>query len=713
MAKARAPYNFVPLPLRATPAEPPPSGDRYHDAADRYSGHIDLAITTETPLYLRGTVGAADLAADTPAPGFFAPTGRPAIPGSSLRGMLRTLVEIVSSSALNTDTSADQRFAFRAVADAKSALSEEYRTRLGPVQAGYVRRSSNGLEVQPAVRLQGQQFWQVDFAVASQALGWNLEAQPFRRQRIQFVPTNEPCSKRSQIRCVRELTDAEKPQRSGYVWGRLIVSGYIEKKRHAWIMGEPDAATRPLVVSPEVAKDYESHWSDALRALHPTGQFPLLPTGEDAMPCFYTTSRRDGAAQVTAIGHTRWFRAIYRNGIDRAVPMAVRPDSHQWDLAQALFGRAGTEAGSWAGRIFAEDALLEGPVEEALLPVARRQILATPKLTTVQHYLEQPGGNAATLRHWDSPDATVRGHKLYWHRQGAPWKAEEATPGEAPASDAAADAERRALQPERIQPVAPKRRFLGRLRFENLTDIELGALLFVVQLPPDCRHRLGQGKPLGLGSVQLTATLHVDDRRARYGRLFSSATGNALAWAEPERTAGDGETFQRAFAGWVLSSAHGETPTPLAGDPLMAVWNQPRLRALRALLTWDTAPAVGKTSYMQLEPKNEFSGRPVLPNALEVIGWTDTPTGPMPAPSTPPNVPPSQLPQPARQPAPPARGTPAPVSTLEDLQRRFARTVAEERPKKRPARGDERAKREQEQFMRQLLGTPDKRKQEE
>jgi hypothetical protein len=44
--------------------------------------------------------------------------------------------------------------------------------------------------------------------------------------------------------------------------------------------------------------------------------------------------------------------------------------------------------------------------------------------------------------------------------------------------------------------------FEATIRVSNLSDVELGALLWLLDLPDDCHHRLGGGKPLGFGSVR-------------------------------------------------------------------------------------------------------------------------------------------------------------------------------------------------------------------
>ena len=74
-------------------------------------------------------------------------THKPIVPGSSLRGMLRTLVEIVSFGKIDR-VSDQQHFFFRAVAaDREDPLKEEYKKYIKPenIKAGYLVEKKRSL----------------------------------------------------------------------------------------------------------------------------------------------------------------------------------------------------------------------------------------------------------------------------------------------------------------------------------------------------------------------------------------------------------------------------------------------------------------------------------------------------------------------------------------------------------------------------------------
>ena len=54
-----------------------------------------------------------------------------------------------------------------------------------------------------------------------------------------------------------------------------------------------------------------------------------------------------------------------------------------------------------------------------------------------------------------------------------------------------------------IEPLAAGNRFRFQISFDNLSETELGTLIYAIELESGMAHRLGRGKPLGLGSVRI------------------------------------------------------------------------------------------------------------------------------------------------------------------------------------------------------------------
>lgn len=72
--------------------------------------------------------------------------------------------------------------------------------------------------------------------------------------------------------------------------------------------------------------------------------------------------------------------------------------------------------------------------------------------------------------------------------------------------------------------VKPDTEFVFSIDVVNLSDVELGALLYLLNLPPEHYHRLGGGKPFGFGSVRLEVDQNKTDlRKGQVWREFYSS----------------------------------------------------------------------------------------------------------------------------------------------------------------------------------------------
>jgi hypothetical protein len=139
---SKAPYNFIPLNEKVVPAEEIPEFDRYY-TENRFTGYIDIEIKALTPLYIRDTLTEEEYKQKLEKekrdetyinPDFFSPGGLPRIPGSSLRGMIRTLVEIMSFGKFMFFD--DARLYYRGLADKCKNLRDEYRNKIRGKSAG-------------------------------------------------------------------------------------------------------------------------------------------------------------------------------------------------------------------------------------------------------------------------------------------------------------------------------------------------------------------------------------------------------------------------------------------------------------------------------------------------------------------------------------------------------------------------------------------------
>jgi hypothetical protein len=151
--------------------------------------------------------------------------------------------------------------------------------------------------------------------------------------------------------------------------------------------------------------------------------------------------------------------------------------------------------------------------------------------------------------------------------------------------------------------------------FENLRDYELGALAWALQLPGDkdksyC-HKLGMGKPLGMGAVKITTSLQLTERGnkdgGRYATLFKEGS-----FADGANQT-DRQRFVEAFEGTVLARIAPEK---------RRLSEVGRIRMLLTMLQWQEGSSqwLEQTRYLKIE-LNEYKERLVLPDPLVVSGF--------------------------------------------------------------------------------------------
>lgn len=142
---------------------------------------------------------------------------------------------------------------------------------------------------------------------------------------------------------------------------------------------------------------------------------------------------------------------------------------------------------------------------------ATMAILSSPKPTTTRFYLAPAHGRPHDglddgQVDYDHADQRLRGRKMYRHH-GKKLSREEYQSQREQKSD-----QNRTLR--NIQP--PGRVFKFTVHFKNLAPVELGALLWTLEMD-GWHHRLGMAKPLGFGSAQIAVTeLFLLDPNQRY-----------------------------------------------------------------------------------------------------------------------------------------------------------------------------------------------------
>lgn len=484
-----APYRFVPLSRLVM--LPDWSKHASHDVpfADGLSGEFTLRLTAATSL----CVGGAQEKATDRAPGrvhfFRTPDGKPAIPGSSIKGMLRSVIEIASFGRFRQVE--DQRLGVRDLSDARNFYCRAIVHT--PVNAGWLRFDAGQWQITPCEfsRLHQEDLikqvgiphekW-VQLKTAPQRYGAIDICPKLRFERVEPMRNNQ-------------TQWLAKPKQDGTLQGRIVVTGqpgrdYTARNAKKFEFIFHDFESVALPVSPDVMSGFrqihedskEWHfWREKLSA----GKLDL------GIPVFF--HGKNGTVQ--SLGLAMMYKLPFANSLHDAIrhTAAAHLDGSAPDLAELIFGylEDGERETGLRGRASVGMA--------TLLPREDGQqhnpqfgppcILNGPKPTFYPAYIRQDGNTPRTLM--DS-NSELAGWKRY------PVKNEHvpALSGEA------------AKNPKvqvRLETLPQGTSFSTRLRFHNLRRVELGALLWTLDFGGrrELRHALGMGKPFGFGQISI------------------------------------------------------------------------------------------------------------------------------------------------------------------------------------------------------------------
>lgn len=716
--RAKAPYNFVPLPeevLEVT--EQPPTRDCYHE--DKFTGYIDLKITTETPLYTRcafpplawSDKGKLDdkgnpkvtLARECQEFFYRSDKAVPVIPGSTLRGMARSLVEILSYSKIFAVS--DKQLVYRAVADSTS-FGNQYREKmldkLGTkhfnypslkLKGGYleVDRNDNHF-IRPAQEPSscGESFVHLEnYLVESANHGETIYVEAKNRERFDERGQRDDIT----LEFAYSRTVSTTPA-AGLVPARLVKTKGVGGHMNCAIF-EPDTDDSKLIEISE--KMWKTYVDD--REMQRGIKSKVIRKHGDLL--FYLL---DNSGKLFFFGATMMFRLAYSNKITALIPEHLK--NAGLDFAEAIFGNVIEKTKETiAGRVYFSDAVcttgkpfLEDDFEGRFIP----KILSSPKPTAFQLYLNQPEPNhhrndearcfilkdssfermreenlpdvvinkakklngykfdskedllkkladigvfftnngqrnaflncvSHQLKTYNDADETqIRGFKRYWHRRNIDenyWaenkadfrvKTYEATnkkPKEEVFEQKDGNKWEKDTQHTIIKPVLPQTDFISRVYFENLSNVELGALLIALELPPNMRHQIGMAKPYGLGSVKIEPKkLVLQNRKKRYAALFNEQDGSFSNGAKLDVETSKIKTeAENAFKEKVLKHFNDIVQ---ANSRAANFWQIPRLETLATILEWETADNFDRKEYTGLQTeddKRKWRERRVLP----------------------------------------------------------------------------------------------------
>jgi len=513
--KITAPYNFVPLSKKVFF---PDWADKVsHDVpfADGISGELECELTTHTPIYVRngGKWEHDHVMRDPKAQSFFyvKVDGQKKfmIPGTSLKGMLRNVVEIASFGKMTKVD--DHRYGVRDLTNPNKKLYVDHMTDTVGQRIYKSKAKAAWLTISPET----EQWTLVPCSFARVEQTDLVNYHPRRpdgiKKRIsavkkyelwggnldlQFDHNGEGDHRHScgMLRYIRATNIGK-----GKTRGCLVFTGQpaenkrdVDPRNHSKHMefiffGEEN---RTLPVEKKIKKEFEFIHSDANE--NPNEEWAewkkKLSHGHK-VPVFYLTNK-DGS--LHSIGLALMYRLPYKYSVVEAIGHTSPDHQHtDPDLAETIFGFVNGNESALKGRVSISPAVALNPVAAQ----AVQTVLGGPKPSFYPNYITQPpelSANHPNLNYktFMDDDCQIRGWKRYPAR---PKEAIQIPKGVTDKVDT------------KLIPLKEGVRFFFRVKIHNLKPVELGALAWAMSWGGDSRlrHSLGMGKALGFGQATI------------------------------------------------------------------------------------------------------------------------------------------------------------------------------------------------------------------
>ena len=519
----KSPYNFVPLNKRVF--FPDWADQVSHDVpfSDGESGIIEVKIRAESPLYVRnGNTDKEDSS-------FSHSNGKYYIPGTSVKGMVRSVLEILSYGKMQQVD--DRRFSWRDLKPSSTYL-DHFTSGINArplVKAGFVRKENGKYTLTPCEYARIEQCeLDPDFGskknILSSAEKYKLWVET-KGQGIKqtFNISDRPSTEEFTKQCGSHYRAKIDPK--GNKKGQLVFTGQIgprnkggeglhgKGKKHLEFVFF-DEKRESLSIDEQMWRDFDLNH----RMTHNTDNHShsLAPNEEwdywkkkmangDRMPVFWLETK--DSKEVSSLGLSMLYRLPLKFTVHDQIRVSspdhvahikegkVIEEAFRSDLAETIFGYA-VKNKALKGRVQFSHAFALGSPK---VLAEKSAVLSSPKATFYPNYLQ-----SGTY----DDKKEIKGRKRYPVHNGI--------------GSTVNEAENDKMETKFI-PLDRGSEFVLKIHYHNLREVELGALLSALTFhnSKDCFHSIGMAKPLGYGKITLSIeTETIRDQLTGYLRKF-------------------------------------------------------------------------------------------------------------------------------------------------------------------------------------------------
>jgi CRISPR-associated protein (TIGR03986 family) len=472
----KAPYNF--LPLNEKVFYPDWAEKVSHDIPfeDEESGSIDITITAKSPIFIRDHEKQEE---------FCQHNGNYYIPGSSLKGMVRNIFEILTFSRIQTD---NKKFSYRDFNE--------------PIYKNKLLNNSNNIHM-GWLRKEGMQ-WTVEDLGKSVRGSNRIKYEDININNIYKIKNEKLLEKKY------ALSNFENPELEE---GFVVFTGKTSKdKTREFIFPKPNDEHKKYSLEEDsiVVKTFKEAYHIGTineNKLWEKVFSKRLKEGKK-IPIFFLTKEN----RIESFGLSMLYKFPYAHAVHDGIGEHAE-DLEKIDMAEVLFG--------YSKQIKEENVSLKGRVQFSHCVASRvkifdrtiKKILSSPRAGYYPMYTEN--GNSYNKKF------KISGWKRYPVHKDANLKNDEGNDT--------------VMTP--FKPLDKESVFIGKVRFHNLKKVELGALLYTLSLNSfsnELFYSIGMAKPFGLGKIELN--YRADKKIDVHGSL-SAFEEKINGWLKEEKIA--------------------------------------------------------------------------------------------------------------------------------------------------------------------------------
>lgn len=460
--KITAPYNFVPLNEKVFYPSWSEQVTQDLPFSDSEDGVIEIKLKNISPLFTRDGSQkeySAHIMGKDGKRHYF-------IPGATIKGMLREIVEIMSFGKMQEDKDFQNRwFGYRDVANRMNkAKSTEYLNKVNSAIPGWLSKEDERYFFTPC---DGQLE-----KIKREEVNLNI---PGYKQNGSVWKTNVSVGSDS-----NHYPTYPEREKDGISY-RIVCTGLMQGKKHELLFPSDRGDSFPL--NEETIRAFKSIYEgtpDFAKEKEGKGCFLMALEKGYEIPVFYL--KMTNGQEI--LGMSRMFKLPFRNNVRQQVEILQKADKNRHDLGETLFGYTGDD--NLKGRVQISHAFMEGTVEDSEL-IETKGILGNPKASYYPMYLKQQHSPYKT---YDENEG-IAGRKLYRiHSKGTTTQLPQGENKNVGTT---------------IKALPAGQTFTLRISLHNTREVEIGAILATLtfNMTPEVFFNLGMAKAFGFGKCHI------------------------------------------------------------------------------------------------------------------------------------------------------------------------------------------------------------------